>query len=61
MASLMANNCKPVGLSVVGDGCPDSLVLLPDGSLKLIEVKNPQCCDRVRYFFNVTGENLLSL
>ena len=57
----MANNCKPVGLSVVGDGCPDSLVLLPDGSLKLIEVKNPQCCDRVRYFFNVTGENLLSL
>jgi hypothetical protein len=47
MASLRANGCKVIDLSVVGDGCPDLLALLPDGTLRLIEVKNPDGRDRL--------------
>ena len=47
MASLRANGCKVIDLSVVGQGCPDLLALLPDGTLKLIEVKNPDGRDRL--------------
>jgi len=60
MASLRANGCKVIDLSVVGGGCPDLLALLPDGTLKLIEVKNPSGRDRINIFLNVSGETLLS-
>lgn len=46
-ASLKANGCKVLDLSGVGGGCPDILALLPDGTLKLIEVKNPDGRDRL--------------
>ena len=47
MASLRANGCKVIDLSVVGGGVPDILALLPDGTLKLIEVKNPDRRDHL--------------
>ena len=47
MVALRANGCKVIDLSVVGGGCPDLLALFPDGSLKLIEVKNPSGRDRL--------------
>ena len=47
MASLRANGCKVIDLSLIGGGVPDLLALLPDGTLKLIEVKNPDGRDRL--------------
>ena len=47
MASLRANGCKVIDLSLIGGGVSDLLALLPDGSLKLIEVKNPDGRDRL--------------
>ncbi len=47
MLALRCNGGKVIDLSLIGGGVPDLLALLPDGSLKLIEVKNPDGRDRL--------------
>lgn len=47
MVALRRNGCKVIDLFLIGGGVPDLLALLPDGTLKLIEVKNPDGRDRL--------------
>jgi hypothetical protein len=40
VAALRKAGCEVLSLAAVGNGCPDLLILAPDGELKLVELKD---------------------